>query len=96
MKRNRSLILSPCLLLGIALLFPLQLLGAETSAPQAEQPAAQAEQPAPQAEQPAPQAEQPAPQAEQPAPRQNSLPPRNSNLIALRPWNMRVIICPRR
>lgn len=58
-----SFSLSTSLLLGITLLFPLELLGAE-----AEQPAPQAPQPAPQTPQPDPPAPQPAPLAPQPAP----------------------------
>jgi hypothetical protein len=60
--------LSSSLLLGITVLFPLKLLGAEQAVPQTEQAVPQTEQAAPQTEQAAPQTEQAVPQIEQAVP----------------------------
>ncbi len=61
-----SFSLSPSLLLGIALLFPLGLLGAEQPAPLVPQPAPLVPQPVPLEPQPAPLEPQPAPLTPQP------------------------------
>lgn len=59
MQRTRPFSLSSSLLLGIALLFPLRLLGADQSAPEAQQPAPEAEQSVPDIQEPLPQAQPP-------------------------------------